>query len=486
LRNNNVNVLIEKVVGGFFRIIFLGLFYGIYKLKNRVNFIIFLVVSLAAVSLWLNFDSYSSPYHYDISVWMVALLPIFYVYVLGIMRISSINFYNIKFEAINFIDRNRRRRRYPLFIQRKKEGIGTKYIFKSLIPIRDWETYKHRVETALDGEIINISEGKTKKLIEISMISSRFKLETSIKWENKLLNPKESVYVVGKSKVGEICFDINKNPHILIAGTTGSGKSVILICLLWQAVLKNCLIYMFDFKGGVMFSKIYEQFGEVVTERSHAIQVFESLVEENAKRLKLFRDLEVENIGEYNAKAKDNLGRICVFCDEIAEMLDAKGATKEEKEQMDTIKGLVSTLARLSRATGINLFMGTQRPDANIINGQIKNNLDVRLCGRFSDKTASIIVLGNTYATKLDNIPGRFIYQLGNNTSQFQAYFFEKAMIKNKEEIGYNPGYMITKKKSDSAAQNKNHLVTETESKTFEKGSTQDIAAINFDNFDFE
>ena len=77
---------------------------------------------------------------------------------------------------------------------------------------------------------------------------------------------------------------------------------------------------------------------------------------------------------------------------------------KEEKQIYEQIEGKLSTLARLSRATGINLFMGVQRPDANVLTGQIKNNIPVRISGRFADKTASEIVLGNTDAVNLPDI----------------------------------------------------------------------------------
>ena len=195
---------------------------------------------------------------------------------------------------------------------------------------------------------------------------------------------------------------------------------------------------MIDFKGGVEFGKQYEHYGEVITERERALAVLDMLVEENTRRLKLFRDLEVKNLSEYNKKTHQNLCRIGVFSDEIAEMLDKKGVSKENKQIYEQLEAKLSTLARLSRATGINLFLGVQRPDATVLTGQIKNNVPVRISGRFADKAASEIVLGNTDAVDLPDINGRFLYKVGNETIEFQSFYFDdETMLRDVDiEVG--------------------------------------------------
>ena len=170
---------------------------------------------------------------------------------------------------------------------------------------------------------------------------------------------------------------------------------------------------MIDFKGGVEFGKQYKQFGEVIIKRERAVEVLELLVRENEARLELFNDMDVKNIQEYNRSSSEKLCRIGVFCDEIAEMLDKKGVSKNDRIIYEKLEAHLSTLARLSRATGINLFLGTQRPDANIITGQIKTNIPLRVSGRFADKAASEIVLGATDATDLSDIKGRFMFKQG-------------------------------------------------------------------------
>ena len=110
-------------------------------------------------------------------------------------------------------------------------------------------------------------------------------------------------------------------------------------------------------------------------------------------------------------------------CDELAEMLDKTGLTKDQKEIVNKIEGLLSTIARQGRAFGIHLILATQRPDSTILNGQIKNNINCRICGR-ADNVLSMIILDKTDAA--DQIPedaqGRFLLHDG---TMFQAYWFD-------------------------------------------------------------
>ena len=116
--------------------------------------------------------------------------------------------------------------------------------------------------------------------------------------------------------------------------------------------------------------------------------------------------------------------RLVFACDEVAEVLDKTGRSKEDKELLAQIENRLSTIARLGRAFGIHLILATQRPDANIIPGQIKNNMDFRVCGR-ADSVLSQIILDNTSAA--EQIPkdarGRFI--TGDGTV-FQGYLFDE------------------------------------------------------------
>ena len=301
---------------------------------------------------------------------------------------------------------------------------------------------KDRLEIGLDCNIRKIKEGNKKGVVELI----DYDLPEMLPWNDDFINYGDGVLCIGESDLGYVKFDLNRTPHVLVAGETGSGKSVILRCMLWQMIKKGCRIYMIDFKGGVEFGKVYEKYGEVITDRKRAITILSNLVKENESRLKLFRELEVKNLKEYNTKTGSNLARIGVFIDEIGEMLDKKGVSKEDKPIFEQLEAYLSTLARLSRATGINLFLGVQRPDANVLTGQIKNNVPVRISGRFADKTVSEIVLGNTAACNLPDIKGRLLYKVGNETIEFQSFYFDDE--KDLQDIELNYGEMLVMKKS--------------------------------------
>ena len=111
----------------------------------------------------------------------------------------------------------------------------------------------------------------------------------------------------------------------------------------------------------------------------------------------------------------------------MAELLDKTGADKARKELLAQIEARLALIARQGRAFGIHLILATQRPDANILPGQIKNNMNIRICGR-ADTTLSTIIIGDGRAA--EQIPhdaqGRFLMEDG---TVFQAYYFNDDTI---------------------------------------------------------
>lgn len=144
----------------------------------------------------------------------------------------------------------------------------------------------------------------------------------------------------------------------------------------------------------------------------------------------LLRESGCANIGEYNKHYGQKLRRIIFACDEVAEVLDKTGLSKEAKEIITKIESKLSVIARQCRAFGIHLIFATQRPDANILTGQIRNNIDYRVCGR-ADNVLSQIILDNTDAA--DSIPkdsqGLFIT---HDKIIFQGFLFDEKTVFNK------------------------------------------------------
>lgn len=137
----------------------------------------------------------------------------------------------------------------------------------------------------------------------------------------------------------------------------------------------------------------------------------------------MFVTHKVKNIGEYRKNISSDMQRIIFACDEIAELMDKTSASKERKALLDNIEMYISMIARQGRAFGIHLVLATQRPNANILSGQIKNNLDCRVCGK-ADSTLSTIILGDGKAHEAipKDSQGRLINQDG---IVFQGFYFD-------------------------------------------------------------
>lgn len=431
-----------------------NLFMGIKKLNNKNNIIGFLIsfiITPGALLFKPKIFMIDAPIYIQYLIYYTLLFfPLVYLIFLGQAQDKKQEKYKKMFKEIAFIGPDSK---VPFFVGTRSSGKKVIYVFKSNIPLQDWKKARERLETGMDCNILLISEGKSKKIVVLTTVPSTCQIPDKVDWSDEFISPDDGVIVLGEGALGKIQFDLNRVPHVLFAGETGSGKSVLLRTCLWQTVKKGCQVYMIDFKGGVEFGKQYEQFGEVITERDRALTVFKTLFVENERRLRLFRDEEVKNLKQYNKKTGEHLKRICVYCDEIGEMLDKKGASKEDKVIFEQLEGILSSLARLSRATGINLFLGVQRPDANVLTGQIKNNIPVRISGRFADKAASEIVLGNTMAVDLPDIKGRFLCKIGNEFTLFQAYYFDDDTMltqNDAKEENIQPKSAVSKQKPEN------------------------------------
>jgi S-DNA-T family DNA segregation ATPase FtsK/SpoIIIE len=379
-------------------------------------------VAILMQDWFLNLETLPVPARFAL-YWFCLLLPVIYLVILRQVRKARIARYFRLFEEAAFKCKSGA---FPLFIRRKRDGIKEILTFKSVIPLSEWQKARERLETVLNCHIRLIEGGRnSKKIVHLTTLSMKYLIPDLIDWDDEFAEDDNGTIVIGVSHLKPLKFNLNATPHVLAAGETGSGKSVILRTMAWQMFMKGSRLVFLDFKGGVEFGKDWEAIGDVYLEREKALPILEMIVAENAARMALFRENKFKNLSDYNKKTGANLCRIGVFCDEIGEMLDSKGAPKSEKPIFDRLTAALSTLARLGRAQGINLFLGVQRPDANVLTGQIKNNVPVRISGRFADKAASEIVLGNGEACKLPDIKGRFLFRLGNETVEFQAYYFD-------------------------------------------------------------
>lgn len=445
----DINKAIEDIGSSLFKFIgdfFVGVFYGCKKLKYKkflIGFAVSFVVPVICILLKNKFAELHVVARYLI-YYLGLIFPLIYLKIIS--GIDGNKKYNEIFMQMNFIGIDKK---LPYLISNEKDEFGLDVLtFQAAIAIDKWRANMKDLEVMMNVTIVDIEPGNRKDRVKLKTIPGTVEIPDMIPWDDKYVNPKDGVIVIGRNAVRDITVDLNKTPHVLSAGETGSGKSVILRCMLWQLIKKGAKCFMIDFKGGVEFGKAYEEYGQVITDKDNALRVLKMLTKENEIRLKLFREMEVKNLKEYNDKTHKNLCRIAVVVDEIAELLDKTGLDKDDKEKLAMIEKELSTLARLSRATGINLLLGVQRPDAKVITGQIKSNVPVRICGRFADSSASEIVLSNTRAKDLPDKKGRFMFKAGSETNEFQAFYFDDA--RDLKEISVEEGGMLIEESLDN------------------------------------
>jgi len=203
---------------------------------------------------------------------------------------------------------------------------------------------------------------------------------------------------LGKDIKGEpVVADLKEMPHLLIAGTTGSGKTVCinaLICsILFKAKPDEVKFILIDPKKVelVHFQEIPHLLVPVISDVKRACRVLEWAVEEMERRYEIFAQEGVRNIEVYNQK-KSPFPYIVIIIDELADLM----VVAKEK-----IESSIQRLAQLSRAVGIHLILATQRPSVDVITGVIKANFPARISFKVSSKVDSRTVLDRQGAERL-------------------------------------------------------------------------------------
>ena len=306
---------------------------------------------------------------------------------------------------------------------KKEKAIVLKFENRG-IPITEWNRQYAELQTALNCYIAKIEYGKNLRYILLYPVSAKNNLPQKLYWSDEYLQKDSFVLVLGKGLVEEETVNLNKTPHLLLGGSTGSGKSMLLKLLVMQCVKKGAIVYIADFKGGVDFPSSWYDKCKLIFREQELLEVLTNIVIILEDRKEMFRETECANIDEYNQRTKSDLKRIVFACDEVAELLDKTGLGKEDKDLVLKIENKLSVIARQGRAFGIHMILATQRPDANILSGQIKNNIDYRVCGR-ADKVLSQIILDSPDAAEKipKTVQGKF---LTNSGVVFQGYLFDE------------------------------------------------------------
>lgn len=229
--------------------------------------------------------------------------------------------------------------------------------------------------------------------------------------------------VLGRAHNGcDLIADLSVMPHLLIAGTTGSGKSVLLHSILASLMLSNVSVKLalIDPKKVELsyYSDIKQLMYPVVTDPDDALDVLNDLVDEMENRFKIMARHSVNHIHELDKQ----LPYIVVVIDEFSDLMHT--AKKEFQKK-------ICMLAQKSRACGIHIIIATQRPSVDVVTGLIKANFPARISCRVSSLTDSRVILGCSGAEKLLGRGDALLSSIGYDMVRFQGSYISPEEIQN-------------------------------------------------------
>lgn len=236
--------------------------------------------------------------------------------------------------------------------------------------------------------------------------------------EKKTLSKDE--FYVGEGQKEIVTADIKKLPHLMIAGTTGAGKSVFFKQVL-AGLLKSSnhiQVYFIDLKNGLEASDFKGTTNiAIAKDANEALYFLEKISKEMAKRFNYLESKGLKSI----EPARDKMDRIVIAVDEASELYADKSKYDPDYEASAEIQTLTNSIARLGRAAGIHLILATQKVNKESINTVIQENISARMCFKMNTLQGSLQVLGNKSALELPTISGRGVWQFGNEECEVQV-----------------------------------------------------------------
>lgn len=243
-------------------------------------------------------------------------------------------------------------------------------------------------------------------------------------------SPEQLFFPLGRTPNGkDLIEDLSQLPHMLVGGSTGSGKSVFLFTMLaamlmthpkkedMQLILSSSKLEDFiHFEG---LPHLYS--GKIISDAAEATRVIKEVIfEESERRGRLLAEARVANIVEYNKKATEKLAPIVVVIDEFADLADQLETTKEK----NAFYKPVQRIAQAGRSRGIHLVICTQRPEAKLVPSTTKAQLNGRVALRVNDGISSRMIIEEPDAQYLQK-HGDMIYRNGDAIERAQGYLIE-------------------------------------------------------------
>jgi hypothetical protein len=296
----------------------------------------------------------------------------------------------------------------------KSEGIGADR----------YETKINDLTSALGQIVEEIRPCKNPKYTQFNLTKKRLAEKVSF-YELPEENTKPYSFSIGESLGGYLSQDISSLPHMLIAGTTGGGKSVFfkqtLISLLKSS--DSLQLYLLDLKKGVEIRPFEDLPNvQVIKTEKDAVTVLKNLKTEMDRR---FNYLEKKKLKEIDP-VRDKMDKIIIGVDEASVLYTKSKSNSVKKKFIEEARELTDELSKLSRAAGIHLILATQKVTKETIDTKVQENIGGRMCFRMNTLQGSMTVLGNKLALKLPDVKGRGIWASGNKFIEVQTPFLSE------------------------------------------------------------
>lgn len=311
------------------------------------------------------------------------------------------------------------------FLKRRKLQL----IFDSKnIPLSGFEEKRDALETAFDRSIEKISHWRGKRSVAITFSDKGLTDFVSyLELERELRLPEASFYI-GQSNEGPVYQKIEDLPHMLIAGSTGAGKSVFFKqCLI--GLLKstpNLHLYIIDLKRGleaVDFKKAPNV--KIVKDIAGAVSLLRNVKREMENRFDYLEKEGFKNI----VPSRDKRERIIVAVDESSVLHMKRDRFDPEYKSAMQARALIDSISKLARAAAINIVLATQKIDKETIPTTVQENISGRMAFKANTLQGSLVVLGNKEAQDLPEISGRGIWKFGNRQMIVQAPFIDAKVV---------------------------------------------------------
>ncbi|MDC1174190.1 FtsK/SpoIIIE domain-containing protein [Bacteriovoracaceae bacterium] len=308
---------------------------------------------------------------------------------------------------------------------------------------------RDELQSSFEKDIEEINRFKNPKYVEI-ILSTKF-LPDFVDFSQALENLTESgSFIVGESKKEFVTCEIAKLPHMMIAGTTGGGKSQFFKQLL-TGLLKSTdhlQMHLIDMKGGLEFRDFATLPNVKVAKTIEAsVSTLRKVKKEMDARFDYLEEKGVQQI----EPERHPFDRIVIGVDEASVLYAQARRDDEDYDLICEARNLTEKIAKLGRAAAINLVLATQKVSKESIDTRIQENITGRMCFKTGTPEGSVRVLGNAKASHLPATPGRGVWQFGNEECEVQApYLSTNAMKEVLQEVKeeYQTGAKTVKQKN--------------------------------------